>query len=359
MESLNLNTLASSLPTGQQNAEKELLNNFKAAALSITTLYRSSRKNAKKAYNAGYAQACQDMLNFIQQGVSASSTLGFPDESQAGPSSAVDGGGMTIGRVMDFTEARLDAIKALEEDEDEDEEKEAAKQAKSKAGPSAAVGVASAGAVASTSGASKSGAGDTKPLSRPSSKTMSTSTSSLPTPSSPVTHVSSTRSHRQLQQPSSPSPPPSGPPSRFARPTVSASQLRASGAKQKSASSTLSSNPKGDDPPMPSTASIQFPDSQVPLEAQTPMVIGAGSKRRHAMMMMLDSPTSGSSATSSPSNVTPTGNGGMPHSGAGHHRRRTRSSRSLAAQGQSQSLTNGDDMDVEEEGRERKRVARR
>ncbi|KAH6883799.1 hypothetical protein BKA70DRAFT_1341530 [Coprinopsis sp. MPI-PUGE-AT-0042] len=378
MESLNLNTLASSLPTGQQNAEKELLNNFKAAALSITTLYRSSRKNAKKAYNAGYAQACQDMLNFIQQGVSASSTLGFPDESQAGPSSAVDGGGMTIGRVMDFTEARLDAIKALEEDEDEDEEKEAAKQAKSKAGPSAAVGVASAGAVASTSGASKSGAGDTKPLSRPSSKTMSTSTSSLPTPSSPVTHVSSTRSHRQLQQPSSPSPPPSGPPSRFARPTVSASQLRAAGAKQKSASSTLSSNPKGDgptqtnldfppssnfdffaDPPMPSTASIQFPDSQVPLEAQTPMVIGAGSKRRHAMMMMLDSPTSGSSATSSPSNVVPTGTGGLPHTGTGHHRRRTRSSRNLAAQGQSQSLTNGDDMDVEEEGRERKRVARR
>lgn len=33
MESLNLNTLVSSLPTAQQNAEKELLNNFKGATL--------------------------------------------------------------------------------------------------------------------------------------------------------------------------------------------------------------------------------------------------------------------------------------------------------------------------------------
>ncbi|KAF8153877.1 hypothetical protein B0H34DRAFT_661684 [Crassisporium funariophilum] len=117
MESLNLNTLASSLPNAQQNAEKELLNDFKAAALSITTLYRSSRKNSKRAYNAGYAAACQDMLNFIQQGLSAG------DLGQLG-SHEVEGGGMTIGRVMDWTEARVEAIKAREEEEDEDEERE-------------------------------------------------------------------------------------------------------------------------------------------------------------------------------------------------------------------------------------------
>ena len=45
----------------------------------------------------------------IQQGVSASSH---------------DHGGLTIGRVMDWTEARLEAIKAREEEEDEEEEKE-------------------------------------------------------------------------------------------------------------------------------------------------------------------------------------------------------------------------------------------
>ncbi|KAJ3499915.1 hypothetical protein NLJ89_g10018 [Agrocybe chaxingu] len=72
MESLNLNTLANSLPTAQQNAEKELLNDFK-------------------------------------------------------------------GRVMDWTEARLEAIKAREEEEDEEEEKE---RAQPRAGPPVAAHVA-------------------------------------------------------------------------------------------------------------------------------------------------------------------------------------------------------------------------
>ena len=46
----------------------------------------------------------------IQQGVSA------------GESSDPDGGGMTIGRIMDYIEARLEAIKSREEEDDEDEE---------------------------------------------------------------------------------------------------------------------------------------------------------------------------------------------------------------------------------------------
>ena len=155
MESLNLNTLANSLPNAQQNAEKELLNDFKgayylsysfkffimmpprflAAALSITTLYRSSRKNSKRAYNAGYAAACRDLLNFIQQGVSASD-VGSPSDDLEG--------GMTIGKVMDWTEARVDAIKAREEEEDEDEEREKDKDRPPppSAAPSVAVHVA-------------------------------------------------------------------------------------------------------------------------------------------------------------------------------------------------------------------------
>jgi hypothetical protein len=88
--------------------------------LSIITLYRSSRKNSKHAYNAGYATACQDLLNFIQQGVSESDV----GQSPSGASNNVEGGGMTIGKVMDWTEARVDAIKEREEEEDEDEERE-------------------------------------------------------------------------------------------------------------------------------------------------------------------------------------------------------------------------------------------
>lgn len=48
----------------------------------------------------------------IQQGVST------------GESSDGNGGGMSIGRIMDYVEARLEALKSREEEEDEDEEKD-------------------------------------------------------------------------------------------------------------------------------------------------------------------------------------------------------------------------------------------
>ncbi|KAJ7154717.1 hypothetical protein C8R46DRAFT_1118212 [Mycena filopes] len=116
-ESLNLNSLVSSLPAHSLNAssEKELLDNFKAAALSITTLYRSSRHASKRAYNAGYAAACRDLMEMLQLGVSDSHTL-VPDRNQEA--------GMSIGRVMDWVEARLDAVKCREEEEDEEDERE-------------------------------------------------------------------------------------------------------------------------------------------------------------------------------------------------------------------------------------------
>jgi hypothetical protein len=94
-----------------------------AAALSITTLYRSSRQTSKRAYNAGYGAACQDLLVMIQQGVSVG---GVADPSSAMSESVREATGneMTIGKVMDWIEARLEAVKSREEEEDEDEEKE-------------------------------------------------------------------------------------------------------------------------------------------------------------------------------------------------------------------------------------------
>ncbi|KAJ7138451.1 hypothetical protein C8R43DRAFT_1072054 [Mycena crocata] len=117
-ESLNLNSLVSSLPAHSLNAssEKELLDNFKAAALSITTLYRSSRHASKRAYNAGYAAACRDLMEMLQVGVSDSHTLVTDRNTEEA--------GMTIGRVMDWVEARLDAVKCREEEEDEEDERE-------------------------------------------------------------------------------------------------------------------------------------------------------------------------------------------------------------------------------------------
>jgi hypothetical protein len=79
--------------------------------LSITNLYRSSRSTSKRAYNSGYAAACADLMQMIQQSVSDSSG------SETQPS---------IGRVMDWVEARLEAIRAREEEEDEEDEEGAA-----------------------------------------------------------------------------------------------------------------------------------------------------------------------------------------------------------------------------------------
>ena len=70
--------------------------------MSITNLYRSSRATSKRAYNSGYAAACADLLQMIQQGVS---------DSETPP---------TIGRVMDWVEARLEAIRAREEERSEE-----------------------------------------------------------------------------------------------------------------------------------------------------------------------------------------------------------------------------------------------
>lgn len=95
-----------------------------AAALSITTLYKSSLRTSKRGYNSGYVAACQDLLVMIQQGVSA------------GESSNIDGNGMTIGRIMDYLEARLEAIKSREEEEDEDEERDKERERRTVVGTS-------------------------------------------------------------------------------------------------------------------------------------------------------------------------------------------------------------------------------
>ena len=85
---------------------------------------------------------------------------------------------------------------------------------------------------------------------------------------------------------------------------------------------------------MPAPVSVPPPDT---------FSVSAGAKRRHAMMMMLDQ-----TAPSEPAASTSTG----------APRRRTKSTRGSAAGGaQNQNVESM--MDVEEDGRERKRVARR
>ncbi|KAF5329676.1 hypothetical protein D9619_009200 [Psilocybe cf. subviscida] len=338
MESLNLNTLASSLPGGQQNAEKELLNDFKAAALSITTLYRSSRKTSKRAFNAGYSAACRDLLNFVQQGVSASDIGELP----SGSSHHVEGGGMTIGRVMDWVEARVDAIRAREEEEDEDEEREKDKERVARAPGTAPPTQSAPGPVPPLK--SQQPTSKPHPISKPAA-------SSLPTPSSPV--ISTLPG--QSSAPSSPSPPPSGASSRAGARSTTTSNNR------------VRSMPTGSEPPSPTTSTLPYTD------AHAPMVIGAGAKRRHAVMMMLDSnnpaisisPGGPSSTVSSPGGVTGVANpGSTPSSNLGKRRTRHPPRNLTQLQPHNANISvrqmGAEEMDVEEDGgRERKRVARR
>ncbi|KAG9008424.1 hypothetical protein FRB90_008888, partial [Tulasnella sp. 427] len=121
---MDLSLLRDSLPPRNVVQEdKDLLNDFRAAALSVTTLYKSSLRNSKKAYNEGYATCLRDVLNFIQAGVSAEgrmAELGGNDGSGAlglNLNFDVDGNGMTIGRVMDWVEGRLEMITSEEEEE--------------------------------------------------------------------------------------------------------------------------------------------------------------------------------------------------------------------------------------------------
>ncbi|KAJ3535739.1 hypothetical protein NMY22_g6347 [Coprinellus aureogranulatus] len=346
--SLNLNTLVHSLPS-QQNAEKALLNDFKAAALSITTLYRSSRKNAKRAYNTGYATACQDLLSFIQHNVSVTDSSDNND-ARENPSGMVS-------KVMDWAEARLDAIKATEEDEEEDEERENA-NSKERRGRSADAAVQKQ--TASVSGNVKKNANAVASTSR-----ILQSASTLPTPHSP--NPSSSPS-LPPEQPSSPSPPPV---STALRPHnhQRLNKLRGTpAAKSPDAgvpflSTQSSSIPSSIVPTggvttpathIPSALFSSNPTTPTPAMGLEPVVIGAGAKRRHAMMMMMD-PTSGAFGIGGTPTSTPAANEGVAA------RRRTRSTRSLGLSTvHNQNVGQGsDDMDVEEEGRERKRVARR
>ncbi|KZT66166.1 hypothetical protein DAEQUDRAFT_758869 [Daedalea quercina L-15889] len=327
MESLNLNNLASSLPPSNlAKAEMDLTDNFKAAALSLTTLYRSSKRTSKRAFNAGYAAACQDLLLMIQQGVSA------------GDSSEADGQGVTIGRIMDYVEARLEAIRSREEEEDEDEEKERERE-RAKPGSSTGSNTAALPKPAPPAVASKrplSPAAVSTPPPAPTLNAALSKSKDLAALAPPTPYTPSTLSANTIA-PNSPSP-----------------------LQQRAAKSRLYTIATGKDPALLAAAPTSFafdaPATAVlpPLPGDTfdfaPADVSVGSKRRYNVMML-----------DGPAVPAPVESGSGPST-----RRRTRSARGAALAGSNPQCLHRQDqnagadaMDVEEEGRERKRVARR
>lgn len=124
-------------------------------------------------------------------------------------------------------------------------------------------------------------------------------------------------------------------------------------------------------PTIPSASVFNFaPETITPVGTpssfpEPPTIPAVGSKRRHAMMMMLDtaaspSTTGSMSATQPPSTAnTPP----PPATLTNLSRRRTKSTRGHQQQLQNQNINviqpSAEAMDIEEDGRERKRVARR
>jgi len=229
----------------------------------------------------------------IQQGVSAGG-----DHAGENP--------MSVGRIMDWVEARCDAIKAREEEEDEEEQKEKEKDPPPpQSGP------------------------------KPQSRTKRQVVGGLVTPNSPPGRTSL----HLATQPSSPSPSESRP---SLPPSHSTGFLLGKRRKESPTPQAVSTiQPFSTD-----ATSSPFTFSAIPNQVE-PLVTGA--KRRHAVMMMMDPPTA----------TPPTVPSQTPSS-----RRRTRSARSINASNSAGAppaiFPSGDPMEVElEDGRERKRVARR
>jgi len=225
----------------------------------------------------------------IQQGVSAG---------------GVDDDAVTVGRIMDFVEARLDAVKAREEEEDEEEEREGSGSSSAHHNPGKAAPVVA------------------KPKAHKEPVIVG-----LATPNSPQS-----RSVQHL---------PAHPPT----PSPSSSRPVSSGTHQR--------RPRKESPPtaLPLPIAMPLSDSGPHLTITNTHrdnhseAITTGAKRRHAVMMMLDS--SPSELHGPPSPQTSMQNG----------RRRTRSTRGGGFGGL---LAASDAMEVEEEnGRERKRITRR
>lgn len=317
----------------------------------------------------------------IQQGVS---------DSETPPS---------IGRVMDWVEARLEAIRAREEEEDEeDEESSASKKEKdSQTGP---------GRLKANASLPRANSAPAVPQHSPREQVSSLPIFLVPSPSLSFVPLSTYclyslgRFIRELNgkffgffrlqgplapsklsqtvttgpTPPSPSTPPSPPatttrplPTPTTAPVSRAPKPRAfASAIQAKENPHLTSTPNttnmmppihhpfptspGSPPSFTFTAFPPLPSSTAPTDALAiplplPLTVSAGSKRRHAMMVLADdnAPAAvGAAATAT--------SGG----GAGSSRRRTRSTR-----GAHQNQHAQDAMEIEEDGRERKRVARR
>lgn len=103
----SMRSLNTSLPraTAQQQNQpsSELLSSFKAAALSVTTLYKVAAADQARARAAGYQDALEDLLSFMER-----DRIGFTDGEGS--------------RIRQWTIERVDGNHAARQDSEDDEE---------------------------------------------------------------------------------------------------------------------------------------------------------------------------------------------------------------------------------------------
>ncbi|KAG8906506.1 hypothetical protein FRB99_006726 [Tulasnella sp. 403] len=347
---MDMSPLRDSLPPGNlAQADRVLLDNFKAAALSITTLYKSSLKHSKRSYNAGYAACLLDVLHFIQAGVSAEgrmAELGGHDGSGAlglNLNFDVDGDGMTIGRVMDWVENRLETIRSEEEEGEGggDEEEDKARSAKKKA------------PIASTVASRPKVTSAAPPVTRP-TEPQATAPASV--------SLSGNATNHQPQPPSfSPAPP---------QTRVQSGALTRSRSKPEKVPRLPLGLSSANGPPTLTGSSTSRPDSagifspgvevDFPSFASEPPAPLLGTKRRHAAIVseLVPSPSASANGTVSAGSGSPTNSARQViNHGSGPARRRTRGNGSNATR--PAVTVDADIMEVEEQEPARKRVARR
>ncbi|KAL5498855.1 hypothetical protein ACEPAH_1373 [Sanghuangporus vaninii] len=362
MDSLDMNNLASSLPSSAiVKAEQDTMDKFKVAAQSLTLLYRSSQKAARRHFDAGYAMALDDILSVVQHGVSAGPDV---NTSEKDATEAV-----SIGRILDWIEARQESLRLKAREEEEEEEE---RDTKTKTKPSLAS--------KPVAGLSRLGDSRDKVASR-STENVSSSPSipsrRLPTGSSAKLAPDQLASAPSADRDSSPSPTLSATPNSHpsTAPVFSSRPLTRNRLRSKHVLAPLNAT------------SVNSSNSGPGLSSDSSMTSIIGAKRRHAAMLLDHSSPAAMSVSLPPSEVrshsTPhavSGGSAPQHADASIFpgiaasapasapRRRIRSSRANASpRSENSGIHDAHDyacgeimMDVEEDGgRERKRVARR
>lgn len=115
----SMQRLSTSLPRNRSEVPNDLLADFKAAARSVTDLYRTAVTSQKQARTAGYQDALDDLLAFLDK-----ENMGLMDGEgwrvRQWATARLDGSGFSAGTVATNTTEEDDEDRSVKEEEKDD-----------------------------------------------------------------------------------------------------------------------------------------------------------------------------------------------------------------------------------------------